>query len=144
VTPDVERLPQHVAFRDTAAFTETYGFAGNSGMVNLEGQLLRPRGVPSSTVYLFMHPTSTLNLLPMPRALVGAGLHVLCAASRYPKNDAALIMEKVAGSTMPATRWAMPGWCWSAGRAAARSRSSIRRRRRPPPSWRRPRATRWT
>jgi pimeloyl-ACP methyl ester carboxylesterase len=96
VTPDIERLPLHVAFRDTAAFTETYGFAGNSGMVNLEGQLLRPRGVPSATVYLFMHPTSTLNLLPMPRALVEAGLHVLCAASRYPKNDAALIMEKVA------------------------------------------------
>jgi len=96
VTRDVDRLPLHVAFRDTAAFTETYGFAGNSGMVNLEGQLLRPRGLPSSTVYLFMHPTSTLNLLPMPRALVEAGLHVLCAASRYPKNDAALIMEKVA------------------------------------------------
>jgi hypothetical protein len=34
-----------------------------------------------------MNPSSTLHLLPMPAALVGAGLHVLCAASRYPKND---------------------------------------------------------
>src|SRR3546814_2719793 len=31
----------------------------------------------------------------MPAALADAGLHVLCAASRYAKNDSALIMEKV-------------------------------------------------
>jgi pimeloyl-ACP methyl ester carboxylesterase len=43
-----------------------------------------------------MHPSATLNLLPMPAALADAGFHVLCAASRYPKNDSALIMEKVA------------------------------------------------
>lgn len=91
-----ERVPLIVSFPDRARFTETYGFAGNSGKVNLEGQLLRPTGRPSSTVYVFMHPTSTLQLLPMPTALADAGLHVLCAASRYPKNDSALIMEKVA------------------------------------------------
>ncbi|MCO5090890.1 alpha/beta hydrolase [Bosea sp. (in: a-proteobacteria)] len=34
--------------------------------------------------------------MPMPSALAAAGLHVLCAASRYPKNDSGLIMEKVA------------------------------------------------
>lgn len=91
-----ERVPLVVSFPDVAKFTETYGFAGNSGRVNLEGQLLRPVDRPSSTVYVFMHPTSTLQLLPMPTALADAGLHVLCAASRYPKNDSALIMEKVA------------------------------------------------
>lgn len=90
------RLPCIVSFADEAKFTETYGFAGTSGKVNLEGQLLRPESRPSATVYLFMHPTSTLQLLPMPMALADAGLHVLCAASRYPKNDTALIMEKVA------------------------------------------------
>jgi len=89
------RVPLIVSFPERAKFTETYGFAGNSGKVNLEGQLLRPE-TPSSTVYVFMHPTSTLQLLPMPTALADAGLHVLCAASRYPKNDSALIMEKVA------------------------------------------------
>ncbi len=47
------------------------------------------------TVFLFMHPTSTLQLLPMPAALADAGLHVLCCGSRYAKNDSALIMEKV-------------------------------------------------
>ena len=31
----------------------------------------------------------------MPQALADAGMHVICAASRYPKNDTALIMEKV-------------------------------------------------
>lgn len=90
------RLPQIVSFPDTARFTETYGFAGNSGRVNLEGQLLRPAEGTARTVYVFMHPTSTLQLLPMPTALADRGLHVLCAASRYPKNDSALIMEKVA------------------------------------------------
>ncbi|MBP1845802.1 pimeloyl-ACP methyl ester carboxylesterase [Rhizobium petrolearium] len=91
-----QRIPLIVSFPETAKYTETYGFAGNSGRVNLEGQLLTPADAPSKTVYVFMHPTSTLQLLPMPMALADAGLHVLCAASRYPKNDTALIMEKVA------------------------------------------------
>ena len=90
------RVPAILSFPDTAAFAETYGFSAASGTVWLEGQYLIPRGRPSNTLYLFMHPSSTLQLLPMPAALVGAGLHVLCAASRYPKNDSGLIMEKVA------------------------------------------------
>src|SRR3546814_11062158 len=56
-----DRIPAIVSFPDTARFTETYGFAGPSGTVNLEGPLLRPRDRPSATVYLFMHPTSTLQ-----------------------------------------------------------------------------------
>jgi len=90
------RTPLIVSFADNPGFTETYGFAGTSGKVNLEGQLLRDPASTSGTVYLFMHPTSVLHLLPMPTALADAGLHVLCAASRYPRNDTALIMEKVA------------------------------------------------
>jgi pimeloyl-ACP methyl ester carboxylesterase len=90
-----KRIPLILTFPDTARFSETYGFAGNSGNVNLEGQLLRS-DEDASTLYIFMHPSATLNLLPMPAALADAGLHVLCAASRYPKNDSALIMEKVA------------------------------------------------
>ena len=90
------RIPLIVSFADNPKFTETYGFAGNSGKVNLEGQLLRAPQSTSRTVYLFMHPTSVLHLLPMPTALADAGLDVLCAASRYPRNDSALIFEKVA------------------------------------------------
>ncbi|MGX1306463.1 pimeloyl-ACP methyl ester carboxylesterase [Amorphus suaedae] len=93
--PQWQRRPLIVSFPDGAKTTEVYGFAGNSGRVNLEGQLLAG-AAPSDTVFLFMHPTSTLQLLPMPMALADAGLHVLCAASRYAKNDVALIMEKVA------------------------------------------------
>lgn len=89
------RQPLIVSFPDGGKATEVYGFAGNSGRVNLEGQLMAG-DTPSDTVFLFMHPTSTLQLLPMPTALADAGLHVLCAASRYAKNDVALIMEKVA------------------------------------------------
>jgi len=85
----------HIQYEERVAFTETYGFAGNQGAVNLEGILMRPKGQPSKTLLIFMHPTSTLQLLPVPRAMVQSGAHVLCAASRYAKNDAALIMEKV-------------------------------------------------
>jgi pimeloyl-ACP methyl ester carboxylesterase len=91
-----DRRPAIVSFHDRSAFTESYGFAGTSGTVNLEGQFLIPSRVPSKTLFIFMHPSSTLNFLPMPSALAAAGMHVLCAASRYPKNDSALIMEKVA------------------------------------------------
>ncbi|MEJ0023422.1 MAG: alpha/beta hydrolase [Alphaproteobacteria bacterium] len=89
------RTPLIVSYPDRSSFSETYGFAGNSGKVNLEGQLFRAPGSTAQTLFVFMHPTSTLQLLPMPAALADAGLHVLCAASRYPKNDSALIMEKV-------------------------------------------------
>lgn len=89
------RVPAILSFPDTTGYTETYGFAGTSGRVNLEGQYLLPADRPSKTLFIFMHPSSTLNLLPMPAALAAAGLHVLCAASRYPKNDSSLIMEKV-------------------------------------------------
>ncbi len=84
-----------VSFEDPGGAREVYGFAGNSGKINLEGQLLRG-DTPARTVFLFMHPASTLQLLPMPQALADRGLHVLCAGSRYARNDTALIMEKVA------------------------------------------------
>lgn len=90
-----DRLPVIISFSEQVKMTETYGFAGSQGVTSLEGQLFRHKDRPSSTVYLFMHPTSTLQLLPMPSALADAGLHVLCGASRYAKNDGALIMEKV-------------------------------------------------
>ena len=93
---EIERLPIIVSFEETAAFTETYGFAGSSGRVWLEGQRIVPKGRPSGTVFLFMHPATTLNLMPLPAGLARAGLHVMCCGSRYAKNDTALIMEKVA------------------------------------------------
>ncbi len=85
----------HVAFAETSAFQETYGFSGSQGMINLEGLRLLPKGKPSKSLVVFMHPATTLQLLPMPRALAAQGVHVLCAASRYVKNDTPLIMEKV-------------------------------------------------
>ena len=91
-----DRVPAIVRFADTAKFAETYGFAASSGQIALEGQYLLPRGQTSKTLYIFMHPAGTLQLLPMPITVAASGLHVLCAASRYPKNDSALIMEKVA------------------------------------------------
>jgi pimeloyl-ACP methyl ester carboxylesterase len=91
-----DRIPVVLSFAEPLRMVETYGFAGSQGKTILEGQRLVPRGRPSDTLCLFMHPSSTLHLLPMPTALAAAGFHVLCAGSRYAKNDSALIMEKVA------------------------------------------------
>jgi dienelactone hydrolase len=91
-----DRIPIVISFVEAKQMVETYGFAGSQGLTVLEGQRLVPRGRPSDTVFVFMHPATTLQLLPMPTALADAGLHVLCAGSRYAKNDSALIMEKVA------------------------------------------------
>lgn len=99
------RVPLILTRPDDSAYTETYGFAGSQGTITTEGQLLKPAGA-ADTVYVFMHPTSTLHLLPMPTALAEAGFHVLCAASRYPKNDAALIMEKVVQDLGGWIKWA--------------------------------------
>jgi len=85
----------HVQYKEAARFTEVYGFAGTQGAVNCEGVRFVPMGRPSKTLAVFMHPSSTLQLLPMPQALARAGVHVLCAGSRFAKNDTPLIMEKV-------------------------------------------------
>lgn len=86
----------HLQYEEVAVFTETYGFAGNQGAINLEGIRFRPADLrPSDTLMVFMHPASTLQLLPVPRAMAASGAHVLCAGSRYARNDTALIMEKV-------------------------------------------------
>jgi pimeloyl-ACP methyl ester carboxylesterase len=85
----------HVQYQESAKFTEVYGFAGTQGAVNCEGVRFAPKGKPSRTLAVFMHPSSTLQLLPMPQALAKAGIHVLCAGSRFAKNDTPLVMEKV-------------------------------------------------
>jgi hypothetical protein len=93
MTFTVVREPLVLAFQEKSAFKETYG--GGTDTVVLEGQFLRPEGSPCKTVLVFMHPTGTMNTLPLPNALARAGVPVLCCGSRYPHNDTALIMEKV-------------------------------------------------
>jgi dienelactone hydrolase len=92
---EISRKPVIVKFEELAGFTETYGFAGSQGYVFLEGQLIIPEGVISNTLFVFMHPATTLNLMPFPLAVAAAGHHVMCCGSRYAKNDTPLIMEKV-------------------------------------------------
>ncbi len=92
---DVQAEWVHVKYAEKSAFKDVYGFAGNQGVVNLEGIRYLPHNRPSGTLLIYMHPASTLQLLPMPRAMAERGLHVLCAGSRYARNDTALIMENV-------------------------------------------------
>ncbi len=95
--PTCEVQPEwvHVKYPEGGEFREVYGFAASQGMVNLEGIRFVPKGRASKTLLVYMHPASTLQLLPMPRAMAEHGVHVLCAGSRYARNDTPLIMEKV-------------------------------------------------
>lgn len=93
--PDIQAEWVHVSYVEHSATREVYGFAGSQSAVNLEGIRYLPRGESVRTLLIYMHPASTLQLLPMPRAMAGQGVHVLCAASRYARNDTPLIFEKV-------------------------------------------------
>ena len=85
----------HIQYPETSQFREVYGFAGSQGMVNLEGIRFTQKDRRGKTLAVFMHPATTLQLLPVPQALAKAGVDVLCAGSRFAKNDTPLIMEKV-------------------------------------------------
>lgn len=90
----IERIPYLLLFQEQfAGFKDVYGGADN---VLLRAHLLRPRGSTSNTVIVFMHPIGGGEYLPLPTALAKAGHHVIYCQSRYPNNDTALIMEKVA------------------------------------------------
>ena len=90
---DYDRIPYLVVFDDLSAYQDTYG--GVTESVVLESYLLRPRGVPSKNVIVFMHPIGGGAYLPMTNALARAGHHVIYCNSRYRGVDSALIMEKV-------------------------------------------------
>jgi len=91
---DYERISYVIVFEDKSPFKETYGGSLDFGI--LKSNLLKPRDSTSKTVVIFMHPIGGGEYLPMPVALAKAGLHVIYCQSRYPGNDSALIMEKVA------------------------------------------------
>ncbi len=90
---ETQWLTQH--YPEQRSFNETYGFAGSQGMVHVEAMLMRPRNKPSRTLFFFMHPSTPMDVLPVPHNLVSLGQHVLCARSRYFRNDPVLIFEKV-------------------------------------------------
>ncbi|MGV9711548.1 alpha/beta hydrolase [Gordonia sp. NPDC003424] len=90
---DYERIPYLVVFDDHSAYRDTYG--GVTESVVLESYLLKPKGVPSDTVIIFMHPIGGGAYLPMTNALPRVGHHVIYCNSRYRGVDSALIMEKV-------------------------------------------------
>lgn len=100
----------HVAYQETSPMREVYGFVGMQGSVQLEGVRFRPKGSPNHILMMYMHPASTLELLPLPRAMAAAGVHVLCAGSRYARNDTPLVMEKVLADYGAYVRHAKEVW----------------------------------
>jgi pimeloyl-ACP methyl ester carboxylesterase len=95
IVPGIVTEWVHVSYAEKSAMREVYGYAGTQGSINLEGIRFLPGDRPSRTLVIFMHPASTLQLLPVPRAMAAAGMHVLCAGSRFARNDTPRIMEKV-------------------------------------------------
>ena len=89
-----ERIPYLILFQESAGYKDTY--AGPMDQVVLKAHLLKPTDQPADTVVILMHPIGGGEYLPMTVALAKAGCHVIYCQSRYPNNDSALIMEKVA------------------------------------------------
>ena len=83
-----------ISHTEADGLREVYGYS-EPGKVVLDGVRFIPKGLPSKTLLMYMHPTGTVRRLPVPRAMAAAGMHVLCAESRYTRNDTALVMEKV-------------------------------------------------
>jgi hypothetical protein len=102
----------HLAYQMPSAVREVYGYAGRQGTVNLEGIRFRSPERPSRTLLVYMHPSSTLQLLPVPRAMAAAGVDVLCAGSRYARNDTPLIMEMAALDLGAYVRHAREVWAY--------------------------------
>ncbi len=94
VDKGIERTPYLLLFKEKSpGFKDVYGGVDR---VVLRAHLLRPPASKSDTVIVFMHPIGGGEYLPLPMALAKAGHHVIYCQSRYPNNDTALIMEKVA------------------------------------------------
>ncbi|MBK6512375.1 MAG: alpha/beta fold hydrolase [Haliea sp.] len=94
VDKGIERTPYLMLLQEAySSFKDVYGGVDH---VVLRAHLLRPPGSRSDTVIIFMHPIGGGEYLPLPMALAKAGHHVIYCQSRYPNNDTALIMEKVA------------------------------------------------
>jgi dienelactone hydrolase len=89
-----ERIPYLILFKEAAAYKDTY--AGPINQVVLKAHLLKPADNNSDTALVFMHPIGGGEYLPMTVALAKVGCHVIYCQSRYPNNDSALVMEKVA------------------------------------------------
>lgn len=88
---------------------ETYGYV-EENRIFLDGVRFLPKGKDSKTLVIYMHPTATFNRLPVPRAMAAAGVHVLCAESRYTRNDTGLIMERVLADYGAFVRHAKDVW----------------------------------
>lgn len=106
---EVEQEWVAISHSERVGSQETYGYA-QENLVFLEGVRFLPKGKISKTLVVYMHPTATFTRLPVPRAMARAGLHVLCAESRYTRNDTGLIMERVIADYAAFLRHAKEVW----------------------------------
>ena len=101
---DYVREPFLIVFDESSSIKETY--AGQIGKVVLEAHRLVPKRGAGRTAVIFMHPIGGTQYLPLLAALAKSGVDVISCNSRYPRNDSALIMEKVAADLGACVRYA--------------------------------------
>lgn len=92
---EIERQHICLSYVEPATMREVYSFASSHGSIGVDGVLMKPKGRPSRTLLLYMHPAAMIHWLPLPIALVEQGFHLMAAGSRYLRNDTPVIMEKV-------------------------------------------------
>jgi pimeloyl-ACP methyl ester carboxylesterase len=108
------REPYLVIHRETSAFKDVYGGAGD--MVVVECMRITDPGSPSGPgttskrAILFTHPIGGGAFLPLITALAHAGHHILYVNTRYRGNDTALIMERCVADLGAAVRDAKSRW----------------------------------
>ncbi len=93
------RRPVKIVVRATTEGGRGIADGGHGGAFVIEAELLQPNAVrddghgDGTTVCVFMHPASVMNMLPFPATLARAGVPVLTAHSRYCNFDFNLVME---------------------------------------------------
>jgi pimeloyl-ACP methyl ester carboxylesterase len=92
MTMAIIREPYLVLHRETSAFKDVYGGAGE--LVVVECMRITDGHTSSKRAIVFTHPIGGGAFLPLVSALAHAGHHVLYVNPRYRGNDTALIMEK--------------------------------------------------
>jgi pimeloyl-ACP methyl ester carboxylesterase len=104
----ISRTPYLVIHRETSAFKDVYGGAGE--MVVVECMRIADPATPAKRAIIFSHPIGGGAFLPLVSALAHAGHHVLYVNPRYRGNDSALIMEKCVADLGAAIKDAEARW----------------------------------
>ncbi len=70
------------------------GSAPDKHLVPLQGLILRGNDSNRRALFLFLRPPSAWQLMPIERETAAGGIDILCAASRFARNEALAVFEE--------------------------------------------------